>query len=149
MTEDDGEAYEATINQVLKMQTYLKQSQLEPSIVQSGFYHALTEIVRGNMCVLFQRAYPKMNAKTYELRRQDPAFIYETVKLCEVCYGVMKDVLTAMKSGPKKDDILRDVQKHSGQSKLRPLSFHPNQDLSDAAGSIQQLSQINPHKVDD
>ena len=84
----------------------------------SGFYHALTEMVReGNsMAVLFLRAYPKLNPKTYELRKQDPSFIYETIKLCEDCYGVMKDVTTLMKNGTGKKEVadygsnlLRDV----------------------------------------
>lgn len=85
------------------------------------------------MSVLFMRAFPKLNSKSYELRRQDPAFIYETVKLCEDCYGVMKDVITLMKTGVK-DSYM---QKEKQPGKLRPISFHPNQDLSDAAGSIQ------------
>lgn len=54
MLEDD-DAYEVTVNQLLKMQSFLKLTKIPESISVTGFYHSLTEMVRdgSNMCVLF------------------------------------------------------------------------------------------------
>jgi hypothetical protein len=38
------------------------------------------------------------------MKLQDPAFIYETMQLCEDCYSVMKEIITLMKNKKKDRD---------------------------------------------
>jgi hypothetical protein len=80
MVESDVElAYEATVNQVLKMHNFIKtcKTKLDPSIAFSCFRYALVELVKDSqMPVLFKRAFPKMNPRSFEMKKKDPAFIY-------------------------------------------------------------------------
>eukprot|EP00347_Sterkiella_histriomuscorum_P004051 403361932 len=154
--EDSKDGLDVNINQVLKIYNYHKENTDFPlELISQPHNFEINQKINGlfvnqmlkqddqSIPTPILKIHPNMTVEKYKLKRNDPLFLYESVKICDQCYNYVKLLLEFINF--QKEELPK--RSLPPQSLNRDIPFSNNKIVQQKSESLtsDQMSQ-NSHQ---